>query len=99
MVMIVAVVVGSNDLAGVSDALQNGGTCATGQRVVNIGEGATAVKKAMLVAGGVRVEPNDLSCVVDALREGLDASRWIVERGVYAAAVEEAVGVVVSVRV
>src|SRR6516164_2107085 len=53
----------------------------------------------MLVAAGVRVEPNDLSCVVDALREGLDASRWIVERGVYAAAVEEAVGVVVSVRV
>src|SRR5215831_3027894 len=96
--MIVAVAVGSNDLAGVIDALQNGGTCAAGQRVVNIDEGTTAVKKAMLVAAGVRVEPDDLSCVVDA-SAGLDASRWIVERGVSATAVEEAVGVVVSVRV
>src|SRR5262249_44512703 len=99
VVMIVAVAVGSNDLAGVIDALQNGGTCAAGQRVVNIDEGTTAVKKPKLVAAGVPVDPDDLSCAVDAHREGLDASRWIVERAVYAAAVEEAVGVVASVRV
>src|SRR5262249_21452065 len=87
------------DLAGVIDALQSGETCAAGQRVVNIDEGTTAVKKAMLVAAGVRVGPNDLSCVVDALREGFYAGRWIVEGGVSAPAVEEAVGVVASVRV
>src|SRR5262249_56358505 len=88
-----------HDLAGVIDALQTGATCAAGQRVVNIDEGTAAVKKAMEVAAGVRVGPDDLSCVVDAVREVLDASRWIVERGVSAAAVEEAVGAVVSVRV
>src|SRR5262249_45842554 len=51
-----------------------------------------AVGRGAGLAAGLRVEPDDLTCVVDAPRIGERYGRGIVDVGVQAAAIEEAVG-------
>ena len=85
-----------NDLARVVDALGNG--AARGQRIVERGVVAAAVKEAVDAAAAVQVIPDDLALVVDALGNGAARAQGIVERGVVAAAVEEAVDAAAAVR-
>ncbi len=91
MLRAVYVSVVTGDLAGVIDPGEPG---TAAQSVIDRRVDASVIEEAVHRAAAVHVVPDDLARVVDAASKGLSAGgRWIVERGVVAAAnaIEEAV--------